>query len=305
MSGRHVMTVTGPIDPADLGPTDAHEHLFMQTPALPDDTLADYDRAAAELEEGKASGLRALIELTPIGMGRRPDLLRQAALATGVAIVAATGFHRDAHYSAGDWVLEASIEDLTARVVAELTVGIDDTDVRAGVIKGGASLDGTSAAEERRLRAVGRAAVATGAGVIVHTEAGTFGAEIVDLLTSEGLPASRITLAHLDRRLDPALHIQTLERGVNLVYDTIGRGKYAPDSARVELIAEVIEAAFTDRLMLGLDLGRRSYFRSYGGEPGMRHLMASFVPELRRRVGEAAVHAMLVGNPARILAMPA
>jgi len=57
--------------------------------------------------------------------------------------------------------------------------------------------------------------------------------------------------------------------------------------------------------MLGLDLGRRAYHRSYGGDPGLRHLMSSFVPALRKRVGEAAVHAMLVDNPARILAMPA
>jgi hypothetical protein len=33
--------------------------------------------------------------------------------------------------------------------------------------------------------------------------------------------------------------------------------------------------------------------------------MASFVPALRERVGDAAVDAMLVANPARILAMPA
>jgi predicted metal-dependent phosphotriesterase family hydrolase len=33
--------------------------------------------------------------------------------------------------------------------------------------------------------------------------------------------------------------------------------------------------------------------------------MSSFVPALRQGVGEEAVHAMLVDNPARILAMPA
>src|SRR5215212_7016489 len=259
------MTVTGPIEPSELGPTDAHEHLFMHTPVLPDDALADLDRGIAELEEGKASGLRAIVDLTPIGLGRRPDLLAEASRVTGVAIVAASGYHRDAHYAAGDWVFDASVEELTERVVTDLSVGMDRTAIRAGVIKGGASLDGASAAETRRLRAVGRAAVATGAPVIVHTEAGTFGDGIVDLLATERLAADRITLAHLDRRLEPAVHLALLERGVNLVYDTIGRDKYAPDSERVALVAAVVDAGYAGRLMLGLDMGRRSYHRSYGG----------------------------------------
>jgi predicted metal-dependent phosphotriesterase family hydrolase len=298
---RQIMTVLGPIAPDELGPTDAHEHLFLQTPALPDDTLDNFDRAVAELNEGRASGLRAVVELTPIGLGGRPDLLRDASQATGVTIIAATGFHRDAHYAVGHWVLDAPVETLTERVVAELRDGMQ-AGIRAGVIKAGASHEGMSAAEERRLRAVAAAAVKTGAPVFVHTEAGTFGPEIIDLLLGDGMAADRITLAHLDRNPQIALHVEMCARGVNLVYDTIGRAKYGPDTARIDLIADMVDAGFGDRLMLGLDLGRRSYFRSYGGGPGMRHLMASFVPALRERIGDAAVDAMLVANPARILA---
>lgn len=276
----HVMTVTGPISAAELGPTDAHEHLFLATPAQPDDTLADLDRAVAELEEGQASGLHAIVELTPIGLGRRPDLLREASRRSGLAIVAATGFHRDAHYATGHWVLDASVDALAQRMVAEIRDGMGDG-VRAGVIKAGASHERISPAEECRLRAVAAAAVETGAPVFVHTEAGTFGPEIVDLLAGAGVPPHRVTLAHLDRNPDRPLHTAVCERGVNLVYDTIGRAKYGPDSDRVSLIADLVAAGYGGQLMLGLDLGRRAYHRAWGGEPGMRHLMASFVPQLR------------------------
>ena len=57
------------------------------------------------------------------------------------------------------------------------------------------------------------------------------------------------------------------------------------------------------RLLLGLDLGRRSSFRAYGGGPGMRYLMETFVPRLRRRIGEEAVDAILIANPARTFAL--
>jgi 5-phospho-D-xylono-1,4-lactonase len=305
MPGRVIMTATGPIDPADLGPTDAHEHLFLKTPAQPDDTMDALDRALAELQEGRASGLGAVIDLTPIGLGRQPGLLRDAAIKTGVTIVAATGCHRDAHYSVGDWVLATGGEELTARMISDIRHGMDGTSIKAGVIKGGASLDGPTDAEARRLRAIAAASIATGAAVVVHTEAGTGGPEIVDLLTSAGMATERITLAHMDRNPDRALHASLLSRGINLVYDTIGRAKYGPDSARIDLIADVISAGFGDRLMLGLDLGKRSYHRSYGGEPGLRHLMASFVPALRQRLGDGPVDAMLISNPARLYAMPA
>ena len=36
-----VRTVLGDIDPADLGPCDAHEHLFLDTPAQPGDGFLD------------------------------------------------------------------------------------------------------------------------------------------------------------------------------------------------------------------------------------------------------------------------
>jgi phosphotriesterase-related protein len=296
------MTVLGPIAPGDLGPTDGHEHLFLETPAQPEDTLADFDRALAELAEGKASGLRAVVELTPIGLGRRADLLAEASRSTGVHVVAATGYHRDAHYRGGHWVYDASVQALADRVIAELTEGIEDG-IRAGVIKGGASRDYMSRFEQYRLRAIAEAAVATRAPVIVHTEAGTAGPLIVDLLTSEGLAEEKITLAHLDRNPDGRLHLDLLERGINLVYDTIGRRKYATDEERIDLIEAVVLAGFGGQLMLGLDLGRREYHRAYGGRPGMRHLMATFMPRLRDRIGDAAANALLIGNPARILAV--
>jgi hypothetical protein len=56
--------------------------------------------------------------------------------------------------------------------------------------------------------------------------------------------------------------------------------------------------------MLGGDLGRRDYFRSHGGGPGLAYLFATFVPRLRRRIGETATDAILVANPARFYAMP-
>jgi phosphotriesterase-related protein len=303
-----VITVLGPIPGEQLGATDAHEHLFLRSPALPGQDFDDPGRAIDEVRAAARSGLRAIVEVTPIGLGRNPAGLRAVAEATGVHVIGATGYHRDAHYEAGNWVLEAPVNILAERILVDLQQGMHASDwmsegpldpARAGVIKAGASYQRISRLEERRLIAAAGASRVTGAPILVHSEMGTCAHEIVELLTREGVAAGRIILAHLDRNPDLELHAEVADRGVWLEYDTPGRIKYRPDSQLLDLIGGMVETGHEDAIMLGLDLGRRDYFRSYGGGPGLSYLMDAFVPRLCRRVGQAAVEVMLVGNPAR------
>ena len=61
--------------------------------------------------------------MPPIGMGRRPDLLRAVSEAVAIPVIAATGYHRDAHYPAGHWVHEAAVEVLAERIIRDLDGG--------------------------------------------------------------------------------------------------------------------------------------------------------------------------------------
>jgi 5-phospho-D-xylono-1,4-lactonase len=67
----------------------------------------------------------------------------------------------------------------------------------------------------------------------------------------------------------------------------------------------MVGAGYSHAMLLGLDLGQRDYFRSYGGGPGLRYLMGTFVPRLRGRIGEDVVRQILVDTPARAFAMAA
>ena len=311
-----VMTVTGAVPAAALGVTNAHEHLFLRSPALAGQELDAVDRAIAEVRDAASHGLQTIVEMTPIGLGRRPDLLRAVSEATGVTLIAATGYHRDAHYPADHWVRTAPVEILAERIVADLAVGMHPSDwtdgdaaphgapddARAGAIKAGASYHVVTPAERRRLEAAAIGSRRTGAAILVHAEVGTCGHEIIDILEEAGVAPERIILSHMDRNPDLELHEELAARGVALEYDTLGRTKYHPDSTLLELIQRMVAAGHGDRLMLGCDLGRRDYFRSHGGGPGMAYLLTTFVPRLRRRIGDAATDAILVANPARIYA---
>jgi 5-phospho-D-xylono-1,4-lactonase len=295
-----------------MGTVDAHEHLFIASAAMRGGEIDAAEGVLEEVRDGQASGLTAFVELTPIGLGRRPELMRQVARETGAVIIGATGYHRDEHYPAGHWVHEATTELLAQRVVADLRDGMHLHDwqgdappdvARAGVIKAGASYQHVSPGERRRLEAAAIGSVASGAAIVVHTEIGTFGHEIIDLLIASGASPDRIVLAHLDRNPDLELHAEIVARGVSLVYDTVGRIKYRPDSVLLDLMEGMVAAGHGARLMVGLDLGRRDYYRAYGGGPGLRTLMTSFVPRLRRRIGDEATDAILRTNPARVYAL--
>ena len=314
MAEGHVITVSGPRAVEALGVVDAHDHLLLDSPGMPGQAFTDTLKAVEEVLDARATGIGTIVEMTPIGLGRNPAGLRAVAEATGVAIIGATGYHRDAHYPAGHWVHAATVETLADRVLADLRTGMHPADwtdpgrppdrARAGAIKGGASSHRISRSERRRLEAVAGASAATGAAVLVHSEVGTAAHEIVDLLEAAGAHPSRIALAHLDRNPDAELHAEVAARGVTLEYDTIGRTKYHPDSTVLDLIEAVAAAGHLDRIVLGLDLGAREYLRAYEGGPGLRYLMTAFAPRLRHRLGADAAARILVANPARFYTMP-
>lgn len=314
MAEGHIVTVTGPRSIDALGVIDAHDHLLLDSPALPGRAFTDPAKATEEVLDARASGIETIVEMTPIGLGRDPAGLRAVADATGVAIVAASGYHRDAHYPAGHWVHDATVETLADRILADLRIGMHPADwndlslppdpARAGAIKGGASYHHISASERRRLEAIAGASAATGAAILVHSEIGTAAHQIIDLLEAAGARPGRIALAHLDRNPDAELHAEIAARGITLEYDTIGRTRYHPDSVVLDLVEAVAAAGHLDRIMLGLDLGGRDSFRAYDGGPGLRYLMTAFAPRLRRRLGGDAATRILVANPARFYALP-
>jgi len=290
-----VRTVRGDIDPGDLGPCDAHEHLFLVTPAQPGDEFADVEKAIEEAQTLAGAGARALVDWTPIGLGRDVDGLARVAEATGLHIVAATGLHRDAHYPAGDPLRTESADALAARFESDLRE-------RCGIVKVGASYHQVKPFEAKAFEAAAEAHRRTDAPVCVHTEHGTMGLALVERLGAAGVDPRSVVLAHVDRNPDAAEHADTAATGAWLQLDGPGRTKYWPDSTILELIADLAERGFASQLLLGGDTGRASMMRAYGGGPGLDYLFARFKPRLERELGHALSRQVFVENPARAFA---
>jgi 5-phospho-D-xylono-1,4-lactonase len=292
-----IRTIRGDLAPAELGPCDAHEHLFLVTPAQVGDEYSDVSKAIEEAATLRAAGGRALVDWTPIGLGRDLDGLRAVAEATDLHVVAATGLHGEPHYS-GDDPLRTETEDALAdRFTTDLG--------RCGIVKVAASYHRITPFEARAFAAAAAAHVRTGAPVCVHTEHGTMGLAIVERLQALGVPPPSVVLAHVDRNPDPGEHSETAVTGAWLQLDGAGRTKYWPDSTILALIADLAERGHADRLLLGGDTGRRSMMRAYGGGPGLDYVFARFKPRLERELGRELSEQIFVTNPARAFAFAA
>ena len=296
-----VRTVLGDIEPEELGATDYHEHLFQVSPLLRGDELDDEPASGREAELLHAAGAAAMVEATPTGLGRRPEAVARVSARTGLRIVHVTGAHREAHYAAGDPLLDEPVDALVSRFSQDLAVGMDGTPVRAGAVKAGADYWSLTAFERRVLTAVGALAARSGVPVMVHLEHGSAAHEVLDLLAAEGCPEDRVALAHVDRNPDPGLHRELAARGAYLGYDGAARHQRWPDSVLIDCLAAVVEGGAGDRVLLGGDVARRSRYVAYGGMPGLAYLFDRFVPRLRQAVGDDALGSVLVANPARWL----
>lgn len=300
-----VRTVTGDIDPAELRRVDYHEHLFQASPLLPHDDLDDEAASGEEARQLHESGFEAMVDATPLGLGRRPEAIRRISSSTGLRVVMTTGVHRREHYAPGHPLLEAQSHELAAAFVRDLGVGAAEFGedpaaggVRAGVLKVGLGYWRIDAAAGRAIEAIGVAHSETGAPVMVHLEHGTAAFEALDALAKVGVAADRVALAHVDRNPDSGLHAGLAAAGAYLGYDGAARARDWPDSVLLDCLAATAEAGGADRILLGGDVARRTRYQAYGGMPGLRYLGERFVPRLAERSGADLVDAVLRRNPA-------
>ncbi|WP_405783030.1 phosphotriesterase [Streptomyces sp. NBC_00859] len=290
-----VRTVLGDIPATELGTTDAHDHLFIRSPLLPGQELNDPARAEQALRAFLRLGGRSVVQWTPHGMGREPAALEALARASGAHLVAATGLHQAVHYPAE--LLTRIMGTADELFVSELTEGIRDTGVRAGLIKVAGSFHGLDAHAVQTMRAAASAHHRTGAPIAVHLELGTGATDVLDLLCGElEVPPCSVLLGHLGRCPDSVMHHEAAEAGAFLAFDGPSRTNHATDWRLPELLLSLADAGYADRLLLGGDT-------TTPGTPGMPHLLGPLRSRLRLTLGEDLLEQIFTLNPARAFAL--
>ena len=309
LSLPHVMTALGPVDPGALGFTLHHEHIFnLANPlAAKDDDLVLDDPAASvtDLEIYFAAGGRAIIDMGPADYGRSVTELLWIAQRSPVHIVLSTGHHKD--LICAPYLGDCDVDTIVATNLRDLTQGIDGTEVRAGLVKAGTSLNEITSIERRVLKAAGKTQAASGAPISTHTERGTMALEQVEIMAAAGADPARIILGHLDFRLDDMPYLlDVLSTGAFVSFDQWSKTKYAPDEERARVLFQLADAGYLDQLLISGDMARKSNHLGYGAPFGFEYFLDR-VPLTLMEAGFDApsVRQIFVDNPARALTIAA
>lgn len=261
-----INTAAGPIDVDRLGSVLSHEHIFVlnedyRINFLPDwDDAAQIDDAVATLTRLKAAGVDTLMDVSVAGLGRNMERVSKIAARVDMNIVVATGlftFHDlpfQFHYTGPGLGYDDVPDPLDAAFIRDLTEGIGHTGIKAGFLFCAIEAEGLSTGVERVMRAVGRASVATGAPVVVHTNPHTRSGLIAQrVLAEEGVDLTRVQIAHSGDTTDVDYLMRLADAGSILGLDRFGLDVLLPYPDRLATLRELLERGYADRIVLSQD----------------------------------------------------
>ena len=297
-----LITTLGAFTQRDLGMILPHEHIFVDLGPIGQNAYLHADPQdvirviAPEIEKIKALGVTALVECTPVGVGRRADIDRAVSMATNFPIIVPTGIYREPWIPA--WAHAASEAELRAWLLRELTDQIEDSGVQAAWIKLSAGDDGITACEAKLLRAAAQAGAATKAVIGSHTIRGRVVRDQLDILEAAGYTAERFIWIHTQAEPDFALHLEMAQRGAWLEYDAIGSPSFT-DEFFIERIQRLLAAGYGQRLLLSQDRGWYDPSQPNGGTPQpYTYLSEQFLPKLRRvGIDDNTIRQLTHANP--------
>jgi len=349
LSGK-VQTVLGTIDAEDLGVTLPHEHFLVDTavrfrePKVPSEKfmahqpvtmqnlgwihyhptsnldnlqLLDEKVATSEASRYKIAGGDSVVDMTNIGLGRDPLALARISRATGLNIIMGSGYYVKETIPSE---IKLTEEIITEEIVHDITVGVDNTGIRAGIIGEVGTEWPIRDIEKMSLRASAHAQKQTGAPMNIHcgnSPACPF--EIIEVLDKAGADISRVVMSHIDIRIfDHDTRVQLAKAGCYLEYDCFSfEGWYQRrmvlsednpikcdipnDAERINQIMALINEGFVNQILISHDHCLKYRLWHYGG-PGYAHILENVVPLMREKgMSEEHINTILIDNPKRLL----
>jgi phosphotriesterase-related protein len=307
-----VETLRGPVDTSQLGFTLMHEHIFVRSEGVTENFPSVWDEeeriadARRRLQELADAGVRTFVDLTVHGTGRDVPLMQKTVGDIPLSVIVATGLYtydevprhfqmRDENYMAGLFV-------------GDITDGIQNTKVKAAILKCATDQQGVTAGVEKVLRAVARAHRQTGVPISTHTHAPTKrGLEQQNIFEQEGVDLGRVVIGHSGDTEDLDYLQQLMKRGSYIGMDRFGIDIYLPTDKRVAVIAKLCELGYAGQIVLShdascyMDWFPMDVIRQTVPNWHFLHISKDVLPALRQAgVSDEQIDLMVRDNPRRI-----
>jgi phosphotriesterase-related protein len=292
--------------------TPRNYYAARRNPFLLKDTLqlSDVEEAREALEDYKEAGGGCIVDVTPIGLGRSPEGLRDLSRSTGVKVVMGTGYYlQEYHPKELAAMDERAIEDALLREIWE---GVTPSGIKPGIIGEIGLVWPVHDHERKVLRAAARAQRKSGLCLTIHPGRNVAAPlDAIRTVESAGGDLTRTIIGHLDRTYFEASDFLALAKtGCYLEQDLFGwESSYFAladidmpnDAIRINKITALADAGHIDQVLISLDIDTRARLVKYGGE-GYGHLIRNVVPVMRRKgFSDADLDRILKSNPQRIV----
>jgi len=305
-----IHTVLGPIATEDLGFTLMHEHVLIANWSMrqgfPDyiDVPRFVAEAAAELRTLTEHGVRTIVDLTPINLGRDIHIIRDVAERSGVQILAATGYY----FTEEPWMEWWTHDKLLGYLLRDIEEGIQGTSIRAAIIKCATDRLGVTDLNRKLLEVAARAHRHTGVPISTHSSAfHQNGLDRQDVFEAEGVDLRRVVIGHCGDTEDIDYLEKILHRGSTIGMDRFGVDMLLPTEQRVRTIVELCRRGWAKQIVLShdaachIDWFEKAMLRATAPKWNFLHIPDDVIPALRAGgVGDDAIAQMTVANPRRI-----
>jgi phosphotriesterase-related protein len=305
-----VETARGPVATSELGPTLMHEHVVTRSPGVQENWPHLWDRAGIlALAEKKMSdlydrGIRTIVDLTTVDLGRDIGLIADVAKRSRVQIVVATGvwWMPQRYFGAH------GVDHVAGLFIKDINEGIGTSGIKAAIIKCATDTAGVTQVIENVLRASARAQKATGVPISTHTyAAGRTGEAQQAIFAQEGVDLSRVIIGHSGDSEDLKYLRGLMERGSTIGMDRFGLDNFLSTEKRVDVLAKLCAEGYAPKMVLSHDANCWSDMLSEENKRRVRpnwhynHISDDILPALRKAgVSEQHIDQMLVKNPRAI-----
>lgn len=314
-----VQTIRGAVEVDTLGATLMHEHVFIRDDEIErnypeswneDERVAD---AIARLTAMTAVGVDTIVDPTVLGMGRDVARVARVNEQVDLNIVAATGLYTYndlPHYFHfhGPGTMLGGDDVMVGMFVRDITTGIADTGIRAGVLKCAID-DALTPGVSRVFDAVAATHLQTGVPITVHTSvAHRTGLVAQQYFVDKGVDPAHIVLGHSGDSSDLDYLHELIDGGSILGMDRFGLDIYLPTDQRVATVAALAAEGLADRMVLAHDASCHMDWLPDGVREQVApnwhftHIHDDVLPALRTHgVTDEQITAMLVDTPRRYL----
>ncbi|MGF1757635.1 phosphotriesterase-related protein [Photobacterium sagamiensis] len=286
----------------DSGYTYVHEHLHIDLSPQKGDIdcrLDQYDLIKEELLQLKLRGVSNIVEVTNRFMGRNHHFIEDLTRDTGMNVLLSTGYYINGFFPPE--LYTKSAREIGREMVGEIENGIAGSDLKASLIgEIGSSENRFTDIEKRVFQAAAYAHLETGCPISTHQSMSTMGRQQVKWLKQYGVNMNKVTIGHCDLKDNLDDIIWLIDQGCYVQFDTIGKNSYYPDTKRLDMLEALSERGYLERVMLSMDITRRSHLKENGGL-GFCYLIDTFIPMLRERgISQQEIDTMLKHNPTQL-----